>query len=205
MHSMSLRGPDYAGAIAYALDRLGSELAPRLSYHNLWHTEHDVLPATQRLAQLSNLSEPETQLLLVAAAFHDIGWIDTAVEHERRGVEVIRAILPDFGFAEQEIERVAGMIMAIRIPQSPHNLHEAILADADLDVLGRDDFLMRNQALRQELAAAGANSSDQEWLLAQQRFLTQHQYHTVVARSLRGAGKEANMARLVALFAQEAL
>jgi predicted metal-dependent HD superfamily phosphohydrolase len=201
---MSLRGLDYAGAIAYALDRLGNELAPRLSYHNLWHTEHDVFPATQRLAQLSNLSEPETQLLLVAAAFHDIGWIDTAVEHERRGVEVMRAILPHFGFAEQEIERVAGMIMATRIPQSPHNLHEAILADADLDVLGRDDFLMRNQALRQELAAAGANSSDQEWWLAQQRFLGQHQYHTIVARSLRTAGKEANMARLVALFAQEA-
>ena len=47
--------PDYDGAIAYALCRLRTELSPLLTYHNLMHTEGDVLPAVARLARLSNL------------------------------------------------------------------------------------------------------------------------------------------------------
>jgi hypothetical protein len=37
------------------------------------------------------------------------------------------------------------------------------LADADLDVCGRDDFLMLNRCLRVELTASGSTISDREW------------------------------------------
>jgi hypothetical protein len=41
-------------------------------------------------------------------------------------------------------------------------LLEEILADADLDVLGRDDFFSRGQALRAEREALGKMVSDEQ-------------------------------------------
>ena len=81
MNTASFSNPDYAGAVAYALERLRSELPPELLYHNAMHTEGDVLPAAVRLAKLSNLPEPDLHLLEVAAAFHDLGQIRNILGH----------------------------------------------------------------------------------------------------------------------------
>jgi uncharacterized protein len=195
--------PDYAGAIAYALGRLRAELSPELTYHSVWHTEHDVMPAALRLAQLGELPQAEARLLEVAAAYHDIGWIETSVEHERLGAAIAAQALPPYGFAAESIERIVGMIMATRLPQSPRNLLEEILADADLDMLGREDFLARNRALRQELAALGQVLTDHEWLVGQTKFLQQHVYFTPAARALRSVGQQANMALFVGQFQKD--
>jgi uncharacterized protein len=196
--------PDAAGAIAYALNRLRTELPPEFIYHDIWHTEHEVMPAAARLARLSGLPEEQAQLLEVAAAYHDIGLIETRIEHERRGAEIAAQALPRYGFDPTSIASVVGMIRATRLPQSPQSLPESILADADLDVLGRDDFLTRNALLRQELAALGQVMTDQEWLTSQRTFLQQHAYFTPAADALRAAGQASNLARFVAQFNQKA-
>ena len=152
MVTTSIR-PDYAGAIAYALDRLRTELPAHLYYHNALHTEEDVLPAVVRLARLSNVAEPDLHLLEVGAAFHDLGQIRTNLGHELIGMEIIAWVLPEFGFSPQEIARVSGMILATRLPQTPLNDEQALLCDADLDSLGREDFFATSKALWQERAA----------------------------------------------------
>lgn len=195
--------PDYAAATAYALGRLRAELPAQLSYHNVWHTENDVMPAAARLARLSELSPEDTRLLEVAAAFHDLGWVETPVEHERLGEAIAAQVLPHYGFDARQSERIAGMILATRLPQSPRNQLEAILADADLDMLGREDFLERNCALRQEQAALGRVYTDREWLTAQVTFVQEHVYFTSAARALRAAGHRANLALFVAQFQQD--
>jgi predicted metal-dependent HD superfamily phosphohydrolase len=70
---------------------------------------------------------------------------------------------------------------------------EEILADADLDVLGRQDFQTRNEALRAEMAASGINLSDEQWIRTQLRVLQDHHYFTEAARDLRGEGKRKNI------------
>jgi len=195
-------GPDDAGAIAYALNRLRAELPPELTYHNLWHTEQEVMPAAIRLARLSDLPQAEARLLEVAAAYHDLGYTKTPVEHERLGADIAAQVLPQYGFEVESIERIVGMILATRIPQSPRNRLEEILADADVDVLGREDFLARNRDLRQELAALGQTMTDHEWLTTQTKFLQQHVYFTSAARALRAAGQQTNLALLAAQFQQ---
>jgi uncharacterized protein len=92
------------------------------------------------------------------------------------------------------------MIMATRLPQTPHTLLERILADADLDVCGRDDFLVLNHCLRAELAALGSASSDREWFSGQLSFLRAHQYWTAAARASRDQGKHMNIAALERLL-----
>ena len=140
----------------YALSRLERELSPELTYHSLWHTAEDVLPAAQRLAALMGVSPEDARLLEIGAAYHDIGFVVRRQEHERAGAEIAAQVLPGFGFTSEQVAAVQGMILATRIPQSPRTPLEEILADADLDVLGRDDSLARSQVFRAELASYGA-------------------------------------------------
>jgi len=188
--------PKYSEAIAYSLERLEKELAPELTYHNLWHTQEGVIPASQQIAQLSGVGERDLGLLEVAAAFHDIGFTETQANHELVGARIAAQILPEFGFSAREIEAVMGMIIATRLPQSPRTLLEEILADADLDVFGRNDFFARNEALRQEWANNGQRIALGPWYEGQLAFLRSHEYFTPAAKMLRGAMKEKHLRML---------
>lgn len=189
--------PDFEAAKLYAFRRLQNDLAPELYYHDLAHTCDDVLPAAMKFARLSGIEGFDAQLLAVAAAFHDIGFVVQRDEHERAGCKIAAQVLPNFGFSPAQIQSIVGMIMATRLPQTPHNLLEEIMADADLDILGRiEDFFTRNHKLRAELAAYGEPSTLEEWYQGQINFLQSHTYFTKAARSVRKAGKQYNIARL---------
>ncbi|HET6443821.1 MAG TPA: HD domain-containing protein [candidate division Zixibacteria bacterium] len=188
--------PDYSGALLYARSRMQKELAPELCYHGLEHTFEHVLPAAMQLAEWYELDQEEVRLLEIAAAFHDIGWIDGGVEHEKEGIRIAREILPSYGFRKDQIDRIAGIIKATRPPQAPQNLLEQIMVDADLDVLGREDYWLRNEDLRSELSLNGHRMSDEEWCLNQLQFLESHNYYTDAARQLRDEGKQTHIEEL---------
>ena len=86
--------------------------------------------------------------------------------------------------------------MATVVPQGPVTILEQILADADLDVLGRDDFMLRNGNLRRELAFFGQEFTDAQWFSGQLKFVGTHTYFTASARALRDAGQVKNVADL---------
>ena len=195
--------PDYAGAIAYALNRLRTELPAQLHYHNVMHTEGDVLPAVVRLARLSNVAEPDLHLLEVGAAFHDLGQIRTNLGHELIGMEIMSGVLPGLGFSPAEIARVSGMIFATRMPQTPLNEEQKLLADADLDSLGREEFFETSKALWQERALFGLVIPWDTWLENQLDFLRTHRYFTSVAQNLRQEGKQKNIELLERLIREE--
>ena len=188
--------PDLARARQYVVKRLSTELAPQYIYHSLHHTLDDVAPAAERLAALSGVEGEDLLLLMTAAYFHDIGFVVNRANHEVIGADIARTVLPGMGYQPEQIDAICGMIMATRLPQSPRTTLEKILADADLDLLGRADFLERNAALRGELAAFGSAPNDYEWHLSQLQFARHHDYQTPAAVALRQAGKEANIAAL---------
>jgi uncharacterized protein len=193
--------PDLAAAQKYALARLG-ELSPSLYYHSLEHTRDDVVPAAERLTLLEGVVGEERLLLITAAWFHDLGFLERRNEHEMVSVEIAASILPDMGYTPAQIEAISGMIMATRLPQSPTNLYEQMLADADLDNLGRDDFFNRNQALRDELAAIGQTFDELDWYNRQLEFVQNHHYFTAAAHQLRDEHKAKNISMLLELLAQ---
>ncbi len=191
-----MKQPDFQGAIEYARKRMARELPSGLFYHSLSHTFDEVLPASLQLGDLSHLDEYSLGLIAVAAAYHDIGWVEQGKDHEIIGVGIARRVLPKFDFQSQQIEQIGGMIIATRLPQSPHNLLEEIVVDADLDVLGRIDYWPRNWDLRAEFEATGNHISKKEWLVRQLRFLESHTYFTKAAQLLRNEQKQKNMGQL---------
>ena len=112
-------------------------------------------------------------------------------------------VLPRFGFSPEEINRVSGMILATELPQTPLNEEEALLCDADLDSLGREDFFETSKALWRERIACGMDISLQTWLETQLRFVKEHQYFTSAARALRDEGKKRNIDLLERLIRGE--
>lgn len=192
--------PDYQAAITYALNRLRNELPPKLTYHSAWHTEHDVLPAAKYLGQLAAVTPTEQGLLEIGAAYHDIGHIHKSLGHEDISVDIMTQVLQELNFSAEDISCVKGLILATRMPQSPKTKLEQLIVDADMDGLGRSDFLKTSKALWQENIAMGRPQSWAQWLETQLHFLNAHRYFTAEARSLRAEGKQHNITMLEGLI-----
>lgn len=123
----------------FIINKLNNELPGHLNYHNTAHTL-DVVESARRIGEAEGITSANMELLLTAAYYHDAGFLFKTVGHEEESSRIAAEILPGFGYDTGEIEKICGMIMATRLPQSPQNHLEQILADADLDDLGRDDF-----------------------------------------------------------------
>jgi hypothetical protein len=80
-----------------------------------------------------------------------------AENHEAISCQIAEEILVQFDYSPEQIQKIKGMIMATRIPQTPTNHLEEILADADLDYLGRDDFEEISERLFKELNFSNRN------------------------------------------------
>ena len=190
----------YHAAKAFILDKLKRELSDRLYYHGLHHT-YDVLAVTEELCELEKVTPYDALLLKTAALFHDSGFTVNNREHEHLGCEIARENLPRFGYSHDEIERICGMIMATKIPQTPHNFLESILCDADLDYLGREDFYSIGNTLFEELRAYDVLESEESWNRLQVSFLESHAFFTDTNKERRGPRKKAYLQELKELVA----
>ena len=131
----------------------------------------------------------------LAAWLHDIGYIWEPKRHEERGVEYATAILNEMNFPKSKINLIAGMILATKIPQSPKNLYEQIVCDADLDYLGREGYEENSILLLQELRLK-KEVTELDWLKIQDQFLTKHTYFTKTSNATRNKLKAEVMAKI---------
>ncbi|MDO3643231.1 HD domain-containing protein [Mucilaginibacter sp. L3T2-6] len=181
----------------FIINKLNQELPEYLNYHNSMHTL-DVVESAYRLGQAEGISSADMELLLTAAYYHDSGFLVKMAGHEEESCRIARETLPGFNYNAGEIERICGMIMATRLPQSPKNYLEEILADADLDDLGRDDFFIIGDKLFLENTIYGDDIDPHAWRLKQLEFMQKHHYFTKSAINLRQAKKDANLERIKA-------
>lgn len=189
-------------ACEFILDKLRDELPPHLTYHSFYHTL-DVCGAAKRIGRLENITKAEMKLLLTAACYHDCGYLATTNGHEEVSCAVAEQSLPGFGYNSKEIAEICVMIRATRIPQSPQTHLAQILADADLDYLGREDFFSISGQLYLELAALGMITDKEEWNSSQIKFFENHRYFTATAINLRQASKEKNLQRIKAALKKD--
>jgi putative nucleotidyltransferase with HDIG domain len=199
---MELKKLDFEGVERLVLKKLKTELPTGLHYHSLDHTM-DVKEAAERLAEMENVNGHDLELIKTAALFHDLGFIQTYDGHEKVSAAYAREILPDFGYSPEDIKLIEGMILATEIPQSPKNQLERILADADLDYIGRDDLFLIGQRLQYEWKLCGKISSLREWHETQFAFLSNHSFFTKSAKKLRESKKQENIKEIKKLLCIE--
>jgi uncharacterized protein len=188
--------PDFKKAEAFIVSLLKENLSPELLYHNIGHTL-DVLDAALKISESEKISADEIRLLRIAVLFHDAGFVHVYKNHEVTGCEMAREYLPGFGFTKAQITAICEMIMSTQIPQRPKTRLDRIIADADLDYLGREDVYIIADKLHEEMKLHNQLPDEKKWIPFQIDFLKQHQYFTDYSKGIREAGKNIYLDELI--------
>jgi class 3 adenylate cyclase/ligand-binding sensor domain-containing protein/predicted metal-dependent HD superfamily phosphohydrolase len=172
------------------VNKLKQELPNDLYYHGPHHTL-DVIDAAERIGKSEGLNEEEIMLIKLAALFHDSGFLNKYQNNEVEGAKFAKEFLPKYGFTDQQVDLVEGMILATVIPQKPTNHLEEIICDADLDYLGRskEEFDKISGSLAKELVKYKFLKSTADWDPIQVKFLESHRYFTETCKKVRRSGK----------------
>ncbi|QRR03902.1 Pycsar system effector family protein [Dyadobacter sandarakinus] len=168
-----------------------------LSYHNLEHTRAVAINAAT-ISEYYNLGERENFIVQAAAWFHDTGYVSgEPAGHEQRGAELAGSFLRSESMDDSLVEEVKGCILATVWPQSPRNLLQEIICDADVFHFGTKDFSDWNKLVRKEAEERKGYKIDKnDWRKGTIRLLESHQYHTAYCRENLGAQKARNIAKL---------
>jgi len=177
------------------LDKLERELADNLYYHNVKHTV-DVVTQSELIGLGEGLPDEELLLLKTAALFHDTGHTIGYDNHEYNSTLIAKEILPNYYYTQAQIKIICDLIMATKLPPVPQNKLEEIIADADLDYLGRSDMIPVSNTLYKELKEQNKVGTLNDWNKMQMRFISSHQYFTNTARKLREVNKQKQIERI---------
>jgi adenylate cyclase len=177
------------------MERLENELPKDIYYHNVKHTI-DVVTQAEIIARGEGVSEEELLLLKTAALMHDTGFILSYDKHEQNSIDLSREVLRRFDYSEAQIRQVVELIEVTHPKAKPVNTLQYILKDADLDYLGRSDFIKVSDHLFHELQEYNGKMSSYEWNKKQFDFLSKHKYYTDTARKMRQVNKDKQLEKL---------
>ncbi|MEO7523177.1 MAG: Pycsar system effector family protein [Ferruginibacter sp.] len=171
--------------------------SPKLLFHNLQHTEN-VVSKTKEIARHYELGEHEMLILVIAAWFHDTGYLfSPPAEHEEKSVEIMKLFAREKQVPFDIVNEVSGCIMATKAPRHPAGILQEILCDADTFNLGTTDFKRTNEIVFQEFqnasdVALSRKAFDEGALI----MLKQHKFYTGFCKEQLTGVKKENMKKI---------
>lgn len=174
-------------------DTLQKELPKEVVYHNLDHT-FQVVNAAKEIGQNSGLTEEDMEIVTIAAWFHDLGYKESGQNHEEISAKLAKEFLAEHSYDAGKIEKVQNCILATKMPQSPKNLMEEVVCDADLHHLGTEDYFRMARKLKKEINNNNKDEllTDAKWMQMNVDFIKKHKYFTEYAENKYGQQKLKN-------------
>jgi predicted metal-dependent HD superfamily phosphohydrolase len=167
-----------------------------LTFHNLQHTR-TVVRAVEEIAAMMEITPKGKEILLLAAWFHDCGYLFQYSDHEEKSKKLAKAFLTKEHYPTTWTNKVMDCIEATKPAHQPAKLLEQILCDADMRHLASENYLSRLDDLRKEWASfLGQTYSDEHWIRLNLDFLAEHHYYTSYGREMWEAPKRENTQRL---------
>ncbi|MDI9258433.1 Pycsar system effector family protein [Flavobacterium sedimenticola] len=153
---------------------LKDKLSDSFLYHNFNHTL-SVVNAVKTIATAQSVTEHEMELLLLAAWFHDTGYINGCEKHEAGSVVIAENFLKERNYNPEDIAVIRTLINATIKSHSPTTPLEKIIRDADYFHLAEKDYLSSAEFLKLELKCTlHTDFTDLEWAKENLNFLTNH-------------------------------
>lgn len=173
---------------------LKDKLSSSFIYHNFNHTS-DVVKAVEILSKQEKIEASEHEILVVAAWFHDTGYVQGFENHEERSVEIATEFLTQKGKSSAYIDQVSVLIQATKYTYIPQTILEKIIKDADFYHFATDNYAERCELLRGEWESLKyKQASDLEWAKENLNVLAQcHHYYTDYAIANWQVLKEKNI------------
>lgn len=179
-------------------------LSTDLLFHNFHHTAH-VVQGVREICKHAFIQRSKKEILLLAAWFHDSGFIRTYEGHEVESQNLAREFLEKHQYPEKKIVKVLDCIAATKMPQSPKDLLEEIICDADLYHLSLPEYFYLQKLLLEEWRKVkGKESTYLEWIEENLDFLTKHTYFTQYGQHVLQKGKEWNIEKHKQLLTEQA-
>ncbi len=161
---------------------LNEELDASFLYHNLTHTQR-VVEKAKLLAEQSELSDSDKDILSLATWLHDTGYTKGIKNHEEESVKIAKTFLSTQKCSESDIKAVCDLIMATKMEYVPKNQLEKIIRDADCSHIGSKSYLEVSELLKKEWElTCDKHLTESEWLDENIAFLsTKHRFHSTEA------------------------
>jgi len=180
--------PNSSSMKEFVVDLLKNNIPVFYYYHNYEHTLYVVDKAIE-IGKAEGCSERDIELVSAGALWHDTGFLYSYADHEDQSLLLARQYLPEYGYTKDDIDKICGMIMATKIPQSPKNKLEEIVADADLEYLGTSDAPLKAEHLFQEWRHNDPSLTREKWNRIQISFIQNHHYFTEFCREKKEKAK----------------
>ncbi|MEL1254319.1 Pycsar system effector family protein [Flavobacterium sp. DGU38] len=173
---------------------LKDKLSNLYSYHNFNHTL-TVVSAVKELSKKEKVNDEDKKALLVAAWFHDTGYIEGYDNHEKESSKIAEAFLKEKGESDDFINTVSNLILATVKDYIPKTHLEKIIKDADYAHLMETEYTTTCELLRLELKNTGVvNFTNSEWTKENLNFLlNKHRFYTDYALRKWQPLKEKNL------------
>lgn len=169
-------------ASEYVFKLFKDKLSKKLVYHNYRHTFETVNEARE-LGEKRNLPEEDLQDLILAAWFHDTGYVNTYKGHEEVSIRFATEWLEQQDYPTERIQRIADCIMATKHGNEPVGILQELLVDADMSNIGKETFFAIAELLRVEWEIFQDKFfTDQEWAQFQMDFLLSTTFYSVEAQ-----------------------
>lgn len=178
----------------YVFNLFKDKLSFDYTYHNFMHTVM-VVSAIKKLINEYDLDEESKENLIIAAWFHDTGYIFSNKDHEDKSIEIAKEYLISNQYAEERINTIQKLIAATELDKFPETLEEQIIKDADTFHIGHLEYNKFAQLLRSELHKIhNVEYSDLEWNKENRNFfINVHRYFTDAAKNLWQEQKDLNL------------
>lgn len=181
----------------FVCNLLKDKLSNLYCYHNFNHTS-SVVNATIELCAEENMNEEETELLLIAAWFHDTGYTHGYENHEEESTKIATAFLQSKNKSEDFINKVSDLILATSKLYIPKTKAEKIIKDADFIHTTSAEYITYSELLRFEYKNLKIyDFSSLDWANENYDFLVnKHRFYTDYAQKNWQPLKERNLVRL---------
>ena len=180
----------------YCKEILTSGKCVSLPFHNLTHTM-EVVDAVKKISEKEGISADEREALVIAAWFHDTGFIQKYTGHEEVSMSFAKEFLETKEYSKEGIDKVTKCIAATKVPQNPSIPLAELLCDADLFHVSTPNFFYRKLLLRKEWEMElGKTFSDLEWHHLNHDFLRNHQYLTRYGKKVLSKGQDKNIEKV---------
>lgn len=185
----------------YCTEVLSNDAIKKLPFHNLEHTK-EVVQQVKYLCAAMDINSTETELLIVAAWFHDTGFLKAYRDHETESVKIATAFLKAHQVGKSFRDGVCTCIGATRMPQSPTDRLSAILCDADIFHISTPHFFYRKLLLRREWELfCDIKTTNKEWHLLNHKFLQEHHFRSDYGKQTLEMGKQENLRKVEHILA----
>lgn len=168
-------------------------------YYHSYNHAIEVMDRSIYLWKKEWLDDEELEILWLAWLFHDTGFVIQYDKNEPIWAKIAENYLKSILYPSKKIKIIERLILATDPDyKTPIDLYEQIIKDADMDNLGRNDFIDKANSLKKELEVIkNIKIKDPDWNHWLIDLLKEHQYKAFTQKAERDEKKDENLKQMI--------